>query len=198
MGYLDGKLVVNPTMRQLYDESLLDLTVAGTRDAVLMVEAAAHELPEDVILEAIMTGHRAMQPIIDAQEKLQKLAGKPKQETTPPRRRRGAQEEAREAARQGARGRHFQPGQGQGRPRRLHPRPAQGGHRRVRRAGRRREGAGQTVRQPGKGPGPHQDPQGRQARRRPRPEGHPADLDRGRRPAPRPRLGAVHSRARPR
>ena len=84
MGYLDGKLVVNPTMRQLYDESLLDLTVAGSRDAVLMVEAAAHELPEDVILEAIMTGHRAMQPIIDAQEKLQKLAGKPKQETTPP------------------------------------------------------------------------------------------------------------------
>ena len=84
MGYLDGKLVVNPTMRQLYDESLLDLTVAGTRDAVLMVEAAAHELPEDVILEAIMTGHRAMQPIIDAQEKLQKLAGKPKQETAPP------------------------------------------------------------------------------------------------------------------
>src|SRR5579859_5657313 len=84
MGYLDGTLVVNPTMRQLHDESLLDLTVAGTRDAVLMVEAAANELPEDVILEAIMTGHRAMQPIIDAQEKLQKLAGKPKQQVAPP------------------------------------------------------------------------------------------------------------------
>src|SRR6202011_408323 len=60
------------------------LARAGARDAVLMVEAAAHELPEDVILDAIMTGHRAMQPIIDAQEKLQKLAGKPKQETAPP------------------------------------------------------------------------------------------------------------------
>src|SRR5579859_7421333 len=84
MGYLDGKLVVNPTMRQLYDESLLDLTVAGTRDAVLMVEAGAHELPEDVILDAIMTGYRAMQPLIDAQEKLRELAGKPKQETAPP------------------------------------------------------------------------------------------------------------------
>jgi len=84
MGYLDGKLVVNPTMRQLHDESLLDLTVAGTRDAVLMVEAAANELPEAVILDAIMTGHRAMQPIIDAQEKLRGLAGKPKQVTTPP------------------------------------------------------------------------------------------------------------------
>jgi polyribonucleotide nucleotidyltransferase len=84
MGYIDGQLVVNPTMRQLHDESELDLTVAGTRDAVLMVEAGAHELPEDLILEAIMTGHRAMQPLIDAQEKLRELAGKPKQETTPP------------------------------------------------------------------------------------------------------------------
>ena len=84
MGYIDGQLVVNPTMRQLYDESELDLTVAGTRDAVLMVEAGAHELPEDLVLEAIMTGHRAMQPLIDAQEKLRELAGKPKQETAPP------------------------------------------------------------------------------------------------------------------
>jgi polyribonucleotide nucleotidyltransferase len=84
MGYIDGKLVVNPTMRQLYDESELDLTVAGTADAVLMVEAGASELPEDLILEAIMTGHRAMQPLIEAQEKLRKLAGKPKQETAPP------------------------------------------------------------------------------------------------------------------
>jgi polyribonucleotide nucleotidyltransferase len=84
MGYLDGKLVVNPTMRQLHDESELDMTVAGTKDAVLMVEAGAHELPEELILEAIMTGHRAMQPLIEAQEKLRKLAGKPKQETAPP------------------------------------------------------------------------------------------------------------------
>src|SRR6185503_13548054 len=78
MGYIDGKLVVNPTMRQLHSESLLDLTVAGTKEAVLMVEAGVNNLPEDLILEAIMTGHRAMQPIIAAQEKLRKLAGKPK------------------------------------------------------------------------------------------------------------------------
>jgi polyribonucleotide nucleotidyltransferase len=84
MGYINGKLVVNPTMRELYDESELDLTVAGTADAVLMVEAGAHELPEDLILEAIMTGHKAMQPLIQAQEQLRKLAGKPKQETAPP------------------------------------------------------------------------------------------------------------------
>ena len=84
MGYIDGKLIVNPTMRQLYDESELDLTVAGTKEAVLMVEAGAHELPEDLVLEAIMTGHKAMQPIIEAQEKLRKLAGKDKQDATPP------------------------------------------------------------------------------------------------------------------
>jgi polyribonucleotide nucleotidyltransferase len=84
MGFIDGELVVNPTMRQLHDESELDLTVAGTRDAVLMVEAGAHELPEELILEAIMTGHRAMQPLIEAQEQLRKLAGKPKQDITPP------------------------------------------------------------------------------------------------------------------
>src|ERR687886_2827701 len=84
MGYIDGKLIVNPTMRQLYDESELDLTVAGTRDAVLMVEAGVYELPEDVVLEAIMTGHRAMQPLIDLQEQLRELAGKSKQDTAPP------------------------------------------------------------------------------------------------------------------
>ncbi len=84
MGYIDGKLVVNPTMRQLYDESELDLTVAGTKDAVLMVEAGVHELPEELVLEAIMAGHKAMQPILEMQEKLRKLAGKPKQETAPP------------------------------------------------------------------------------------------------------------------
>ena len=84
MGYLDGKLVVNPTMRQLHDGSLLEMTVAGTRDAVLMVEAGAHQLPEDLVLEAIMTAHRAMQPLIDAQEELRRLAGKPKQDAPPP------------------------------------------------------------------------------------------------------------------
>jgi polyribonucleotide nucleotidyltransferase len=84
VGYLDGQLVINPTMRQLYDESLLDLTVAGTRDAVLMVEAGVKELPEDLVLEAIMAGHRAMQPLIDAQERLRELAGRPKLVVQPP------------------------------------------------------------------------------------------------------------------
>jgi polyribonucleotide nucleotidyltransferase len=84
MGYIDDQLVVNPSMRQMHDESLLDLVVAGTKDAVLMVEAGVHNLPEDLVLEAIMTGHRAMQPLIEAQEKLRKLAGKKKQDAPPP------------------------------------------------------------------------------------------------------------------
>jgi polyribonucleotide nucleotidyltransferase len=84
MGYIDGKLVVNPSMRELFDNSQLELTVAGTADAVLMVEAGASELSEDLVLEAIMTGHRAMQPLIEAQEELRRLVGKPKQETAPP------------------------------------------------------------------------------------------------------------------
>jgi polyribonucleotide nucleotidyltransferase len=71
-------------MRQMQDESELDLSVAGTKDAVLMVEAGVHNLPDDLVLEAIMTGHRAMQPLIEAQEKLRKLAGRTKQDAPPP------------------------------------------------------------------------------------------------------------------
>ena len=60
VGYLDGKFVVNPTMRQLHDESLLELTVAGTRDAVLMVEAGAHELSEDIMQRAALPIERML------------------------------------------------------------------------------------------------------------------------------------------
>ena len=63
--------------RQL-EESELDLIVAGTRDAIMMVEAGANLLPEDVMAEAILFGHRSLQPIIDLQEELQKAVGKPK------------------------------------------------------------------------------------------------------------------------
>ena len=56
VGYLDGKLVVNPTMRQLHDESDLDLVVAGTKDAVLMVEAGVNNLPRGPGPRSIMAG----------------------------------------------------------------------------------------------------------------------------------------------
>src|SRR5216684_701406 len=65
VGYLDGKFVVNPTLDQI-EQSTLDLVVAGTKEGVLMVESEAKELPEDVMLNAVMEGHRSFQPVIDA------------------------------------------------------------------------------------------------------------------------------------
>ncbi|MEH6487243.1 polyribonucleotide nucleotidyltransferase [Hyphomonas oceanitis] len=65
VGYIDGEYVINPTIAELED-SELDLVVAGTADAVMMVESEAYELSEDVMLGAVMAGHESMQPIIDA------------------------------------------------------------------------------------------------------------------------------------
>ncbi len=75
IGYRDGKYIVNPTSDEL-DESALDLVVAGTADAVLMVESEAKELSEDVMLGAVMAGHEAMQPVIAAIIDLAELAAK--------------------------------------------------------------------------------------------------------------------------
>ncbi len=77
VGRIDGEFVVNPVFSQLAD-SELDLIVAGTRDAIMMVEAGAKLLPEDVMAEAILFGHRALQPIVDLQEEIQKAVGKAK------------------------------------------------------------------------------------------------------------------------
>jgi len=65
VGYIDGQYVLNPTQDQL-TKSELDLVVAGTQEGVLMVESEAHELSEDVMLGAVMFGHKQMQPVIDA------------------------------------------------------------------------------------------------------------------------------------
>ena len=65
VGYINGSYVLNPAVDQL-KESKLDLVVAGTADAVLMVESEAQELPEDVMLGAVMFGHRSFQPVIDS------------------------------------------------------------------------------------------------------------------------------------
>ena len=75
VGYIGGKLKLNPTIQEMADSDL-DLVVAGTGDAVLMVESEAKELPEDVMLEAVMTGHRGFQPVIDAIIKLAEVAAK--------------------------------------------------------------------------------------------------------------------------
>ena len=65
VAYLDGNFVVNPTLEQ-NEKSDLDLVVAGTKEGVLMVESEAQELAEDVMLNAVMEGHRSFQPVIDA------------------------------------------------------------------------------------------------------------------------------------
>lgn len=77
VGYVNDTFVINPTESEL-KYSDLDLVVAGTRDAVMMVEAGAQELPESVMLEAVRRGHDAMQAIIDLQERIAAAIGKPK------------------------------------------------------------------------------------------------------------------------
>ena len=79
VGYLNNELVLNPTLAQLED-SHLDLVVASTREAVVMVEAGAREVPEDIIMQAIRFGHEANLEIISLQERLREACGKPKSE----------------------------------------------------------------------------------------------------------------------
>lgn len=75
VGYIDGEYVLNPTEEEL-ENSDLDLVVAGTRDAVLMVESEASELSEEVMLGAVMYGHDQMQVVIDAIIELAEVAAK--------------------------------------------------------------------------------------------------------------------------
>jgi len=75
VGHINGALKVNPTIEEMKN-SILDLVVAGTGDAVLMVESEAKELSEDTMLEAVMAGHRGFQPVIDAIIRLAERAAK--------------------------------------------------------------------------------------------------------------------------
>ena len=75
VGYKDGDYIINPTMEQMEDTDL-DLVVAGTKDAVMMVESEAKELSEEIMLGAVMAGHDAMQPVIDAIIQLAEAAAK--------------------------------------------------------------------------------------------------------------------------
>ncbi|HLH11992.1 MAG TPA: polyribonucleotide nucleotidyltransferase [Methylovirgula sp.] len=75
VGYINGELKLNPTLEELKD-SALDLVVAGTGEAVLMVESEANELSEELMLSAVMTGHRGFQPVIDAIIRLAERAAK--------------------------------------------------------------------------------------------------------------------------
>jgi len=77
VGYINDELVLNPTLSQL-ESSLLDMVVASTSQAIVMVEAGATEAPEDIVAQAIQLGHKANQDIIKLQEQLQQAYGKPK------------------------------------------------------------------------------------------------------------------------
>ncbi len=83
VGYIDDKLIVNPTNQQLAD-TRMDIVVAGTENAVMMVEGRVDILPEATVLEAVQAAHAAFQPVIALQKQLVELAGKPRWEFAPP------------------------------------------------------------------------------------------------------------------
>ena len=79
VGYVDGELVINPDQAQK-EASLLDLTVAGNKDAINMVESGAKELSEEIMLEALLKGHAAIQELLDFQNQIVAAVGKEKAE----------------------------------------------------------------------------------------------------------------------
>jgi len=78
IGRIDGKLAINPTLREMEDEADLDLVVVGTKEGLTMVEAGGDQVPEDTILEALEIAHREIVKLCEAQEDLARQAGKPK------------------------------------------------------------------------------------------------------------------------
>ncbi len=83
IGYIDGEMVLNPTLAEL-ENSQLDLVVASTREAIVMLEASAKEVPEDILPRAIQFGFEANQEIIRLQEQVQQACGRPKLELPVP------------------------------------------------------------------------------------------------------------------
>ena len=78
IGLTDGKLVVNPTLQETYDDSELDLIVVGTKEALTMVEAGANVVPEQTLLEAFDLAQGEIRKLCEAQEELRAKVGKPK------------------------------------------------------------------------------------------------------------------------
>lgn len=79
VAYIDGEFIINPSEEQK-EKSLLELTVAGTKEAINMVESGAKELSEDIMLEALLKGHEAVQKLIAFQEEIVAAVGKEKAE----------------------------------------------------------------------------------------------------------------------
>jgi polyribonucleotide nucleotidyltransferase len=83
VGRVEGRLIANPTAEEL-EKSDIEIVVAASRDAVIMVEGGAALVSEEDMLDAVFFGHAAVQPILDAQVELRKMAGVPKREVVPP------------------------------------------------------------------------------------------------------------------
>ena len=79
VGYVDGNFIVNPSVEEL-SRSAIDLTVAGTKEALNMVEAGAHEVSEDLMLDALMFGHEKVKELCEIQDMIIAKVGKPKME----------------------------------------------------------------------------------------------------------------------
>ena len=79
IGCVDGKLIVNPLLSEM-EVSTLDLRVAGTRDAILMVECGAQEVSEDLMVEALQLAHQGIQGVVELQERMAREVGKQKKE----------------------------------------------------------------------------------------------------------------------
>lgn len=82
VGRINGKFIINPTLAQL-EESDMEVMVAGTENAIMMVEGGAKEVPEDDLLNGILEGHRAIKVVIDLQKKLREMVGVPKRAFEP-------------------------------------------------------------------------------------------------------------------
>ncbi|NLF14686.1 MAG: polyribonucleotide nucleotidyltransferase [Anaerolineaceae bacterium] len=82
VGLIEDEFVINPTAEQM-EQSALDLRMAGTEEAIMMVEAGAWEVHEEVMLQALQVGHEAMQPVIALQKQMREEIGKPKQTDYP-------------------------------------------------------------------------------------------------------------------
>lgn len=82
VGRVDGKFIINPTLEQAA-VSEMNVAVAGTKEAILMVEAGAKEVSEQVMLDAILFGHEEIKQLVAFQEQIQAEVGKPKMEFTP-------------------------------------------------------------------------------------------------------------------
>jgi polyribonucleotide nucleotidyltransferase len=83
VGRIDGQFVANPTFAER-EKSDMDIVVAASKDAIMMVEGEMHELQEDVVIDALLFAHQAVQPLIELQHRLRAANGKEKRPFTPP------------------------------------------------------------------------------------------------------------------